>query len=446
MSLDVGATPEDVARLAILKVKMRPREAAFQPLPHQVPPDDPDWDTWVLLAGRGAGKTRAGTEYVMEHMRKFGRRARVGVMAPTNKSAREICAEGESGVISLYQHSDFRQYNRTMLEAWHKNGGYIKFAGAEMVDYWRGPQWSLLWIDEWCICDPEAIDNALFGLRLGIDPKTIATTTPRPLTRLRELLAQPGTRTSKASSYENPHIAKKAVARLEARYGGTRLGRQELDAEILDDVEGALWSHEMIDANRVSPEDILPEDMTRMVVAIDPAVTANKRSDQTAICVAGSLGSRHNYVFHLEGKRQSPASWGKEALKLYLKYQADKIIGERNNGGDLVRENIMNAYKKAKEEGWWEGPPPRIDLVWASRGKTTRAEPIAALDEQGMIHHVGVFGAAEDQMAVYPVEAEHEGDDMVDARVWAIADLSGAIQPVDVMAPVLLGQSNVWRG
>jgi phage terminase large subunit-like protein len=450
MSVTAGyeATVEQIAKLAILRTKMAKKTSDFVPLPHQIPPEG-NWRTFLLLAGRGAGKSRAGTEMVMEHLRTYGRRARVGVMAPTNILARSVCAEGDSGILNLYG-SEFKKYNRMALEAWHENGGYVSFGGSEMVDNWRGPQWTMLWIDEWCVCDPEAIDNAMMGLRLKADPeggspRCIATTTPRPLARLRELIAQPSTVTKKAFMEDNPYIDEGAKADLIARYGGTTLGRQELYAEILDEVDGAFWTASLLDANRVSPEDVAIEDMTQVVVAVDPAVTSGNKADQTGICVAGSITPRDMYVFQLEGGRWTPGSWARRVLDHYLEYQADKIIGEKNNGGDMVKETIEHVYQKMLESGEWEGPPPKIELVWASRGKTTRAEPIVALDEQGAVHHVGIFPEAERQMVVYPVESKTEGDDMVDARVWALACLSGQVVKPRITAPIIMSQKNVWN-
>ena len=403
----------------------------WQPYPHQVPPDG-DWRLWIMLGGRGSGKTEGGARYVLDHLRTYGREARVGIGAPTIQSAREVCAEGESGLITIARR-EF-EWNRSLMEARHKGGGYVKFQGAEEPARWNGPQWTLLWADELALWKRESYDQATFGVRLGSHPRIIATTTPKASRWVRALESEVGTVTTHGTMYDNPALAQSAVEALERRYGGTRLGRQELLGEYIEEIEGALWRVDWIDNHRRSepPTSVQVEeteegeaevkvlDMPRIVVAIDPAVTANTESDETAIAVAGVGSDGDYYMLSIDGYRLPPQQWATKALEAYDRWQADKIVCEVNNGGDMVIETIERVC-----EGL--GRSANVEAIRASRGKTLRAEPIAALYEQGRVHHVGVFAEAEDQMCAFPIANEH--DDLVDAAVYALSDLSNQGAP-----------------
>ena len=403
----------------------------WSPYPHQVPPDG-DWRLWIMLGGRGSGKTEGGARYVLDHLRKFGKHARVGIGAPTIQSAREVCAEGDSGLITIAR-NEF-QYNRSLMEARHKDGGYVKFQGAEEPARWNGPQWTLLWADELALWRRDSYDQATFGVRLGETPRIIATTTPKAAKWVRLLEEEQGTVTTHGTIYDNPALAPSAVQALERRYGGTRLGRQELLGEYVEEIEGALWRIDWIDNNRrmepptniqvIQTEDGEQEqkviDLPRVVVAIDPAVTASSTSDETGIAVGG-LGPEGNYyMLGAEGYRLPPQQWAMKAIEIYDRWQADKIVAEVNNGGDMVVETINRVC-----EGL--GRSVNVEAIRASRGKTIRAEPIAALYEQGRVHHVGVFAEAEEQMCSFPVANEH--DDLVDAVVYVLSDLSNLGSP-----------------
>ena len=393
------------------------------PYPHQIPPEG-DWRLWVMLGGRGSGKTEAGARYVLDHLRTYGKDARVGVGAPTIQGAREVCAEGDSGLISMAR-EEF-EWNRSMLEAKHKDGGYVKFMGAEEPARWNGPQWTLLWADELALWKRESYDQATFGVRLGESPRIIATTTPKAAKWVRSLESEEGTVTTHGTMYDNPALARSAVEALERRYGGTRLGRQELLGEYVDEIEGALWRIDWIDENRRHDLPHIVEDgqrklnMTRIVVAVDPAVTANAESDDTGIVVAGLGPDGDYYVMSAGGYKLPPQQWATKVLDAYDYWQADKIVCEVNNGGDMVVETINRACEN-------RGRSANVEAIRASRGKTLRAEPIAALYEQGRVHHVGIFAEAEDQMCAFPVAVEH--DDMVDALVYSLSDLSNEGQP-----------------
>jgi predicted phage terminase large subunit-like protein len=407
------------------------KAAAWSPYPHQVPPDG-DWRLWIMLGGRGSGKTEGGARYVLDHLRSYGMDARVGIGAPTIQSAREVCAEGESGLITIAR--DEFEWNRSLMEARHKDGGYVKFQGAEEPARWNGPQWTLLWADELALWKRDSYDQATFGVRLGHSPRVIATTTPKAARWVRALVDEPGTVTTHGTMYDNPALARSAVEALERRYGGTRLGRQELLGEYVEEIEGALWRVDWIDNHRrseppmttqiVETEDGESEvkvlDLPRIVIAIDPAVTANSESDETAIAVAGIGPEGDYYVLSVDGYRLPPQQWAMKALEAYDRWQADMIVVETNNGGDMVQDTINRVC-----EGL--GRSVNIKAIHASRGKTLRAEPIAALYEQGRVHHVGIFEDAEDQMCSFPVANEH--DDLVDAAVYALSDLSNQGAP-----------------
>jgi predicted phage terminase large subunit-like protein len=385
-----------------------------------------------MLGGRGSGKTEGGSRYVLDHLRTYGREARVGIGAPTIQSAREVCAEGESGLITIAR-KEF-DWNRSLMEARHRDGGYVKFQGAEEPARWNGPQWTLLWADELALWKRESYDQATFGVRLGSHPRIIATTTPKASRWVRALESEVGTVTTHGTMYDNPALAQSAVEALERRYGGTRLGRQELMGEYIEEIEGALWRVDWIDNHRRSepPTTLQVEetedgeaevkmlDMPRIVIAIDPAVTANPESDETAIAVAGVGSDGDYYVLSIDGYRLPPQQWAMKALEAYDRWQADKIVAETNNGGDMVIETINRVC-----EGL--GRTVNVEAIRASRGKTLRAEPIAALYEQGRVHHVGVFAEAEDQMCAFPIANEH--DDLVDAAVYALSDLSNQGTP-----------------
>ena len=379
-------------------------------LPHQVPPGG-EWDVWLLLGGRGSGKTMAGTQYVLSHLRQYGRKARVGVGAPTIADARDVCAEGVTGLIGLAPH-EF-QYNHSIGEARHKGGGYVKFLGSEEPARWNGPQWSLLWADELALWNEASWHQAQFGLRLGEQPKAIATTTPKNRQFVRVLSESPTTITVKATTYDNPTLSDAVRQRLWGQYEGTRIGRQEIMAEWLDDVPGALWQWEMI---RVRPQDEVP-DLERVVVAIDPAVTAKEESDETGIVVAGRAEGGEYYVLADYSGKYTPDAWAEKAITVYELHNADRIIGEVNNGGDMILHTLRTIHSSVP-----------FTAVHASRGKRLRAEPIAALYEQGKVYHVGALPHLEEQMVSWTPDVPGSPD-RLDALVWALTELSQRGKP-----------------
>tara|TARA_Y100000310_G_scaffold338505_1_gene428312 strand:- start:1110 stop:2336 length:1227 start_codon:yes stop_codon:yes gene_type:complete len=380
-------------------------------LDHQRTPSGP-WRIWIIRGGRGSGKTWVGSQFVLDHLRRYGKRARVGIGAPTNTDARNTCAEGETGLITIGK-GEFPTYNRSLgtLEARHIDGGYVRFMGAEKPDRWNGPQWTLLWGDELSLWHRETWDQAMFGLRIGQDPRAIVTTKPRRRSWLKELEEDEDTVVTTAKTEDNVFLNAVAKKHLKRRYGGTRLGRQELLGEYLDDDENALWEAKWIDDHRVTKENV-PE-LMRVVIAVDPAVTAKSSSDETGVAVAGKGADGDFYIFDVPGYRLSPFGWASRVEGLYSTHKADAIIAEVNNGGDLVESNIRQIDRNLP-----------VKTIHASRGKIVRAEPVALLYEKGRVHHVGVFEEVEDQMLTNVDDLEN--DDRRDAIVYAITELMDA--------------------
>lgn len=370
-----------------------------------------DWRTWLILAGRGWGKTRTGAEAVREWKEHY---PRIGIIAPTFADGRDTCIEGEgSGLKAICPPGEIVKWNRSMGELEFSNGARCKLFSSDEPERLRGPQHHKVWADElgaWRY--PDATwDMAMFGLRLGDSPQAVVTTTPKPIRLIRELLKAASTHVTRGSTYDNrANLAAAFFDQIIGKYEGTRLGRQELMADVLDDTPGALWTWGQIDAARCKP-GVVPT-LTRVVVAIDPAVTSTDESAETGIIACGLGTDGHGYVLDDKSGRYTPDGWGGRAVALLDAREGDRIIGEANNGGDMVEHVIRTVRKNA---------PYR--KVYASRGKRTRAEPVAALYEQGKIHHVGTFAVLEDQMTTWDAAANAASPDRMDALVWAMTDL-----------------------
>jgi len=364
----------------------------------------------LFLAGRGAGKTRTAAEW-LAWKAISNENTRWAIVAPTHADARDTCVEGESGILNiLKEFGVLKDYNRSISEIFLTNRSRIKLFSGEEPDRLRGPQFHGGWFDELAAFKrPDAWDQYQFGARLGQHPQTIVTTTPRPTKLIKDLVDRKGVHVVRGSTFDNAkNLAPSALAELKLRYENTRLGRQELYGEILDTVEGALWTREMIERARVT--DIPP--LIRIVVAIDPAVTNNANSDETGIVAAGITSDNHYYVLSDKSLKASPDAWARQAVNLYHDLGADKIIAETNNGGDMVTLLIKQVDHSAP-----------VKKVTATRGKQLRAEPISSLYEQGRVHHHGYFAELETQMCEWtPVSSE--SPDRLDALVWAITELN----------------------
>ena len=376
------------------------------------------WTYWLLLAGRGFGKTRTGGEWIRENSERY---PRMHLVAPTAADARDVMLEGESGLMSLFPPWDRPTYEPSKRLVRFRNGSQAYLFSAEEPERLRGPQCYAFWADElaaWKYAD-ETWDNLMFGFRLGEDPRGIITTTPRPIKRIRDLIAEPHCITTRGTSYDNrAHLSPAFFASIVQRYEGTRLGRQELLAELLEDVPGALWTRAKIEANRIKPDaggsyPIQWDKIERIVVGVDPAVTNRESSDETGIIVCALTLSHHVLVLADRSLRASTDAWARAVIDAYRYFKADRVIGEVNQGGDLIEASLRTI-----------DPSVAFKAVRATRGKAIRAEPVAALYEQNRVHHAGPgLDMLEDQLCTWSPQADVWSPDRLDALVWAITEL-----------------------
>ena len=378
-----------------------------------------DWAVWLLMAGRGFGKTRAGAEWVRERISR-GEGRRVALVAPTPDDVRNVMVEGVSGLLRVSPPWFRPKYEPSKRKLTWPNGATALGFSSYEPDRLRGPQFDTAWCDELASWKNarETWDNLQFGLRLGESPRCAVTTTPKPIGLLRELKDRKDVFTTTGSTYENrANLASEYIEHIRRRYEGTRTGRQEIYAELLDESEDALWKRDWIEAARVREA---PE-LARVVVAVDPAVSSRGSSSETGIVVAGADEDGHAYILEDASGQMSPDGWARRAIGMLDKYGADRIVGESNNGGDLVEHTVRTAY---------EDRYVPYKSVHASRGKYARAEPVSALYEQGKVHHVGGLDALEDQMCIWSPGSDGSSD-RLDALVWAVTEL-------------LLNRTGVW--
>ena len=393
------STPIEAARLSWFATAARPSQR----------PPAGDWRTWLILAGRGWGKTRTGAEWLLSLKDTC---PRMGIVAPTFADARDTCVEGESGLRAICPRGDIDRWNRSLGELVFSNGARVKLYSGDQPDRLRGPQNYAMWYDELGAFKyaQAAWDMGMFGLRLGDNPRCIVTTTPRPIPLIRRLLKDATTHVTTGSTYENrDNLAPAFFADIVSRYEGTRLGRQELNAELLEDVEGALWTRDALEANRTAQ----PGDMVRIVVGVDPKANAAADSE-TGIVVAAQGTDKRYYVLDDASINGTPEQWARQVVATVRKWRADRVVVERNQGGDMVASTLraIDANLPIRE-------------VYATKGKYTRAEPISALYEQGKVRHVGAFPKLEDQLCTWlPGE---DSPDRLDAMVWALTDLSAGV-------------------
>jgi predicted phage terminase large subunit-like protein len=387
--------------------------------PTQLVEDSDEFNIHLFLAGRGWGKTLTGAYDIVEYCLRNDNVV-CGVVAPTYGDLKRVVFSGDSGFINIIDRRLLSNtgYNKSDSEIHFYNGSKIIGFPAIEPDRLRGVQFHRAWCDElasWRYT--ETFDNLMMALRLGHNPKCIITTTPRPTKIIRSLAKRSDTKLITGSTFENiDNLAESSIEMLRERYEGTRIGRQELYAEILEDVEGALFNYKNIEENRLIE---YPNDLQRIVVAIDPAVTSNQNSDETGMIVAGRDVNNHYYILHDASQISSPDEWVKKAISLYKQYECDRIVAEVNNGGDLI-ERLLRTQNQSIP----------YTSVRASRGKIVRAEPISALYEQNRVHHVGVFKDLEEQMCQFTGNGVQYHDDRVDALVWAITSLQNSGQAV----------------
>lgn len=379
---------------------------------------DGDWSYWLIMAGRGFGKTRVGAETtrMWAQTNKY-----VNLLGATRDDARDIMIEGESGILACCPKDQRPTYKKHEAKLEWPSGCISLVFTADEPERLRGKQHEKLWGDElgaWRY--PEAWDQAKFGLRLGSKPQAVITTTPRPTKIMRELVKDPHCHVTRGSTYDNKeNLAPTFFSEIITKYEGTRLGRQELDAELLEDTPGALWRRSQIDDLRIPVDDCPP--LHRIVVAVDPAISSEDESNETGIVVVGvgepqDDGHPRGYVLEDVSDVYTPDEWGRQVKAMWIKYDADCIIGESNQGGEMVAHVIKSVARTAK-----------VKLVHASVGKATRAEPASALYEQGRIHHVGRLDKLEEQMVAFTSDFDRKkqgySPDRMDALVWALTEL-----------------------
>jgi phage terminase large subunit-like protein len=370
-----------------------------------------DWTVWLVKAGRGYGKTRIGVETVRIWKEQYPILHFIGATAG---DARDIMIEGESGILKCSPPWDMPKYEPSKRKITWKNGAYGLVFTADEPDRLRGPQCYAAWCDElasWRY-GQDTWDMLMMGLRLGTHPRVIATTTPRPTKMIKELIKDPNTIVTSGTTYENvKNLAPAFLNTIIKKYEGTRLGRQELNAEVLEDIEGALWTLRLIDQSRVKSA---PE-LIKIGVAIDPSVTSTDESDECGIMIGGIDQRGEVYVLEDLSGIMSPLTWAGRSIDSYHRLKADRIIGEKNNGGDLIETVIRQIDKNVSYSG-----------VWASRGKVTRAEPVQAMYEQRRVHHVGNLPKLEDEMTTW-IPREGRSPNRVDALVWLVTYLTEGI-------------------
>ena len=375
----------------------------------QLPPEG-GWRIWLFLGGRGAGKTRAGAEWIADGVRRRQMR-RVGLVGASFADVRGVMLEGESGLLAVSKGAAFQPSNRRIL--W-PNGATARLISADEPDIVRGHQFDAVWADEFCKWPrpQEALDMVLMALRLGKTPRLMVSTTPRAIAALKALMAAPDTITTRAASRDNAcALAPGYLTGLALRYGGTRLGRQEMDGELIEDFDGAPWRRDWIEKTRLA----LAPELMRVVVAVDPPVSV--AGDECGIVAAGLGEDGHGYVLgDFSGANLTAAAWADRVAAAYERCEADLIVAEANQGGELVRKVLLEAL-----------PNIAVRLVHATRDKRTRALPAAMLYEQGRVHHVGALPELEDQMCSY--DGTGDSPDRMDALVWALADLFPARRP-----------------
>jgi predicted phage terminase large subunit-like protein len=388
-----------------------------------------DWDIWLLMAGRGFGKTRVGAEFCI---RMAQQHPRIALAGRTAADVRDVMVKGESGILACSPPWFFPSYqpsNRCLV--W-PNGSIATTFSADEPDQARGPQHYAGWFDElaaWRYLD--AFDQLMLGMRLGKHPRVCITTTPRPLKILHDLVADDHCHVTTGSTYENvDNLAPAFKRRILSKYEGTAIGEQELHAVLLSEARGALWKRAMFENCRRSEAPSL----SRIVVAVDPAVSANDDSDETAIVVAGLGADGHAYVLEDLSGRYSPSEWARRAVGAYHGRKADRIIAESNQGGDLVASNIRTVDDTAA-----------VRLIHASKGKVTRAEPVAALYEQGRVHHVGVHREMEDQCCQYVPGQTTKSPDRMDALAYAITDLMLGPGLIAAAPSTATARRSTWR-
>lgn len=408
----------------------------LQRRPEQTPPEGDDWYLWLIMAGRGFGKTRTAAEWLAEEMLTRPN-TRWAVISPTFGDGRDVCMEGESGLLEVLDR-DVRSYNKTSTELVLANGSRARVYPAITPDRVRGPQFHGAWLDEpasyrygmqlWMQLQP--------ALRLG-PPKIIVTGTPAPVPLMKHLWEEhkkdpTAIHITRGRTFDNrANLPKLLLDQLEARYGGTRIGRQELEGELLDDVEGALWTSDLATRNRC--EDRTPDYFDKIVVGVDPAGTSGAGANLTGIVVAGSRGDTGTILEDCT-MSGSPMEWANAVVAAFDRWEANKVVVETNYGGEMVKQTLRTVR-----------PSLPIKEVSARRGKHARAEPIVALYEQNRVEHMGEFRELEEQMCSWVPDMGMDSPDRIDAMVWALTDLLLGHKDQPTVTPFSAERASPWR-
>jgi phage terminase large subunit-like protein len=413
-----------IKKLSDEELKLLITDFRFTAHPHQIMPFDSKrndhYTDWLILGGRGSGKTRAGAEAVLQMVRT-GQAKHIALIGETLHDVSEVMILGRSGILKNALPDEYPRFIRSERKLIFPCGAEAAIFSAKDPDSLRGPQFDFAWCDEFAKW-PNPVETRTMlamSLRLGENPRQVITTTPRPLKILRELINSPTTILTHASTYANSaYLAKSFLRTIQERYENTRIGRQELEGILFDDYEGSLWNRAMLDKQRI---DTMPNknDFSRIIVAVDPPISSHSGSDECGIIVAGIDFSTPKKAFilaDLSGKSMTPTQWARRAIDAYYTYQADRIVAEINQGGEMVQSVIETIDATVPFKG-----------VFARRGKTSRAEPVAAQYEKGIVFHVGQFPELEDQMCgftPYQIYAKNtRSPDRVDALVWGLTDL-----------------------
>ena len=413
-----GSAGQVLANLTPAEAALLRYEWRFWARPNQLEPEG-DWGIWLLMTGRGFGKTRAGAQWVIDQAKTPGHR--IAVVGRIHADCRDVMVNGESGIMACSP-PDFRPlYVPSQRRLKWPNGSEARLFSSEKPADLRGPNFHCAWIDELAKYDQaqETWDTLAMAVRLPDEPRIVVTTTPRPIPVIKRLIDDPACHVTHGSIYDNrSNLSAKFFERLVKRYEGTYLGRQELEGLLITDRPGALWARSVLEQHRVTAA---PEELSRIVVAIDPPATSSQDSAEAGIVVVGRTSDGTSYVLADGSLHGTPDEWGRQAVRLFDQFEANQIVGEVNNGGEMVGFTVRECAKSLKRDGERQMSAVPYVPVRASRGKLTRAEPVSALYTQGRVKHVGVYPDLEDQLTSWlPGE---QSPDRLDALVWALTSL-----------------------